>query len=198
MSKENKTIDRGLIKKILEADCEDPLASTDQLISQEIPPGVDRRSFLIRSAVGGAAAVMMGLCLGPGENSEGPRNTAVRRLPTKAAARSRPECREEGPGAGADDRGRVLQGGAGTFELAHDRPDAHHLRFLPASQPNCPPTNSPRRLSFRSTCSAVSARPARDTARSAPRWPDWLEKSRQPWTRNFSTACETSLTRRSR
>ena len=60
MSKENKKIDRGLIRKILEVDCEDPLASTDQLTSQEIPRGVDRRNFLIRSAVGGAAAVMMG------------------------------------------------------------------------------------------------------------------------------------------
>jgi L-serine dehydratase len=39
---------------------EDPLADTSRLISQEIPPGVDRRHFLIRSAVGGAAAVMMG------------------------------------------------------------------------------------------------------------------------------------------
>ena len=57
MSKENKKIDRGLIRKILEVDCEDPLASTDQLTSQEIPRGVDRRNFLIRSAVGGAAAV---------------------------------------------------------------------------------------------------------------------------------------------
>src|SRR5688500_2907106 len=60
MTKENKTIDRDLIKRIVEADCEDPLANTDQLISQEIPRGVDRRNFLIRSAVGGAAAVMMG------------------------------------------------------------------------------------------------------------------------------------------
>jgi L-serine dehydratase len=60
MTKENKTIDRDLIKRVLEADCEDALASTDQLISQEIPRGVDRRNFLIRSAVGGAAAVMMG------------------------------------------------------------------------------------------------------------------------------------------
>lgn len=56
----NKALDRGLIKRLLEADCEDPLASTDQLTSQEIPPGVDRRTFLMRSAVGGAAAVMMG------------------------------------------------------------------------------------------------------------------------------------------
>jgi len=56
----NKALDRSLIKRLLEADCEDPLASTDQLTSQEIPPGVDRRTFLMRSAVGGAAAVMMG------------------------------------------------------------------------------------------------------------------------------------------
>ncbi|HEX6213834.1 MAG TPA: twin-arginine translocation signal domain-containing protein, partial [Vicinamibacterales bacterium] len=39
---------------------EDLLADTSELISQETPPGVDRRSFLIRSAVGGAAAVMTG------------------------------------------------------------------------------------------------------------------------------------------
>src|SRR4030095_9614253 len=39
---------------------EDLLADVSGLISKEIPPGVDRRNFLIRSAVGGAAAVMMG------------------------------------------------------------------------------------------------------------------------------------------
>ena len=39
---------------------EDPLADTTALVSAEVPPGVDRRNFLIRSAVGGAAAVMMG------------------------------------------------------------------------------------------------------------------------------------------
>ncbi len=39
---------------------EDPLADTSELISQTVPHGVDRRSFLIRSAVGGAAAVMTG------------------------------------------------------------------------------------------------------------------------------------------
>jgi L-serine dehydratase len=43
----------------------DPLADTSGLISQEIPPGVDRRSFLIRSAVGGAAAVMTGCSPSP-------------------------------------------------------------------------------------------------------------------------------------
>jgi L-serine dehydratase len=39
---------------------DDPLADASPLMSHEIPPGVDRRNFLIRSAVGGAAAVMMG------------------------------------------------------------------------------------------------------------------------------------------
>ncbi|HEU5238039.1 MAG TPA: serine dehydratase beta chain, partial [Pyrinomonadaceae bacterium] len=38
----------------------DPIGDTDQLLSQEIPPGVDRRRFLMRSAVIGAAAVMTG------------------------------------------------------------------------------------------------------------------------------------------
>src|SRR5688572_28808443 len=39
---------------------EDPLADTSRLISKAIPPGVDRRNFLMRSAVGGAAAIMTG------------------------------------------------------------------------------------------------------------------------------------------
>ena len=43
-----------------EAGQEGPLGRADQLISQEIPPGVDRRTFLMRSAVIGATAVMLG------------------------------------------------------------------------------------------------------------------------------------------
>src|SRR5258706_10242463 len=38
----------------------DPLGNSDELISQKIPPGVDRRKFLMRSAVIGAATVMTG------------------------------------------------------------------------------------------------------------------------------------------
>jgi L-serine dehydratase len=52
-------IDPGYKEKPNESKA-DPLADMSSLISQEIPPGVDRRSFLMRSAVGGAAAVMMG------------------------------------------------------------------------------------------------------------------------------------------
>src|SRR5215510_14900674 len=42
------------------ASLEDPLVDTRELLAQEIPHGVDRRSFLMRTAVGGAAAVMTG------------------------------------------------------------------------------------------------------------------------------------------
>ena len=46
-----------------EADGDDLLGSTKQLVSQKIPPGVDRRKFLMRTAVGGAAAIMTGKSL---------------------------------------------------------------------------------------------------------------------------------------
>ena len=48
----------------------DPLADTSRLTSQKVPPGVDRRSFLIRSAVGGAAAVMTGSVVSAHERIE--------------------------------------------------------------------------------------------------------------------------------
>src|SRR3979411_598265 len=43
-----------------EVDRDDPLGNADEPISQEIPLGVDRRKFLMRSAVIGAAAVITG------------------------------------------------------------------------------------------------------------------------------------------
>jgi len=43
-----------------DAEREDPLGSTKQVLSQQTPSGVDRRTFFMRSAVVGAAAVMTG------------------------------------------------------------------------------------------------------------------------------------------
>ena len=60
---------------------EDPLADTSQLLSRDVPAGVDRRSFLIRSAVGGAAAVMTGCTV-----SDADRNA-------KAAATAPPQAK---------------------------------------------------------------------------------------------------------
>jgi L-serine dehydratase len=48
---------------------EDLLADTSGLLSREVPEGVDRRHFLIRSAVGGAAAVMTGCAVPEAERS---------------------------------------------------------------------------------------------------------------------------------
>src|SRR5262245_41333666 len=52
-----------------EAGPQDPLADTRPLIAHEIPHGVDRRSFLMRTAVGGAAAVMTGCSSSPEEKT---------------------------------------------------------------------------------------------------------------------------------
>jgi L-serine dehydratase len=64
---------------------EDPLADSG-LLNQEIPPGVDRRNFLIRSAVGGAAAVMMGRSVSAHERT----TKALATLPVLPQAGSTP------------------------------------------------------------------------------------------------------------
>jgi hypothetical protein len=43
-----------------EIDREDPLGSADELASQKVPDGVDRRTFLMRNALIGATAVITG------------------------------------------------------------------------------------------------------------------------------------------
>ncbi len=64
-----------------DSDGEDVLGNMEELLSQEVPPGVDRRNFLIRSAVGGAAAVMMGTLVLPAERTA----RALATLPQKPA-----------------------------------------------------------------------------------------------------------------
>lgn len=69
MSEEKKPFadNSGAVKQ---ADSNNPLAGSDSLISQEIPPGVDRRTFLMRSAVVGATTVMLGRSLSANERTE--------------------------------------------------------------------------------------------------------------------------------
>jgi L-serine dehydratase len=83
-TKDDETLDDhlGSTEKRLEAFKDDPLADTRQLISQEVPPGVDRRNFLIRSAVGGAAAVMTGRLVSAEERTA----MAIATLPPQAKA----------------------------------------------------------------------------------------------------------------
>src|SRR6478672_2342648 len=71
---------------------EDPLADTSQLLSPEIPPGVDRRNFLIRSAVGGAAAVMTGRVLSAEERTA----MAIATMPQAKPATAKPATAKAG------------------------------------------------------------------------------------------------------
>ncbi|HEU4890160.1 MAG TPA: serine dehydratase beta chain, partial [Vicinamibacterales bacterium] len=64
---------------------QDPLADTHDLMAPEIPHGIDRRSFLMRSAVGGAAAVMTGCAPKPDERA------------ATAAATAKPEAAAPSP-----------------------------------------------------------------------------------------------------
>ena len=73
---------------------DDPLADTTPLVSQEVPAGVDRRHFLIRSAVGGAAAVMTGRTLSAEERMA----TAVLTMPPQA----KPAAKAAAPPLAAD------------------------------------------------------------------------------------------------
>jgi len=64
----------------------DPLADTRELLSREVPAGVDRRHFLIRSAVGGAAAVMTGCTVSDADRT----SKAAATVPPTQAAKAPP------------------------------------------------------------------------------------------------------------
>ena len=67
---------------------ENPLVDTSGLIAPVVPHGLDRRSFLMRTAVGGAAAVMTGCAASPEDKTAKAAATAAPAAP--AAAPSAP------------------------------------------------------------------------------------------------------------
>src|ERR1044071_9931887 len=69
-----------------DAPLEEPLADIRQLIGTEVPAGVDRRIFLMRVAVGGAAAVMTGCAPTPEEQTAKAVATATPASPAAAPA----------------------------------------------------------------------------------------------------------------
>src|SRR5262245_38314419 len=71
---------------------EDPLADTSRLLGHAVPQGVDRRSFLMRTAVGGAAAVMTGCAASPETREAKAVETAK---PAAAAAPSAPPLAQD-------------------------------------------------------------------------------------------------------
>ena len=69
-----------------DASQEDVLADTSVLLTPEAPAGVDRRSFLIRSAVGGAAAVLTGCTVSEQDRASKAAATAAPAAKPAAAA----------------------------------------------------------------------------------------------------------------
>src|SRR5262252_5052876 len=63
---------------------ENPLADTNGLVAPVAPHGLDRRSFLMRTAVGGAAAVMTGCAASPEEKTAKAAATAAPSAPAPA------------------------------------------------------------------------------------------------------------------
>src|SRR5688500_15405575 len=82
-NKENEKLDDKLGSTAVTPDKvgADPLDDTSSLTSQPIPAGVDRRNFLMRSAVAGAAAVMTGRSVSAGERT----SRSLATLPQKPA-----------------------------------------------------------------------------------------------------------------
>jgi L-serine dehydratase len=102
MIKEHKShdVNASVTKQPHDVDWRDPLDSTVELISQKVPPGVDRRSFLMRSAVGAAAAVMTGSVISAHER-------------TAKAIATLPVLPQQSPAPPLDPKLNVVQKGKG-------------------------------------------------------------------------------------
>ena len=73
-------------EKLPDAGPQDPFADTQSLVAHVVPAGVDRRSFFIRAAVGGAAAVMTGCSPSTEEKTAKAAATAAPAAPAPSAA----------------------------------------------------------------------------------------------------------------
>jgi hypothetical protein len=134
---------------------DDPLADTSSLMSHEIPPGVDRRSFLIRSAVGGAAAVMVGRAVSVEARTE----MAIATLPQQAKGAPAKGAPAAGSAPALAKDLDVVKKGQGPVLTTVDefyrsgrvppvrtRSGRCALPTISTSAPpNCRPTNCPRR-----------------------------------------------------
>ena len=162
--------------------------------------------FLIRSAVGGAAAVMTGRYLSAEERTA----MAIATLPPQAKPATPPQGKPATPPLAADLN--VVKKGAGPVLTTVDE------FYKVGPGPSSSHTIGPMRITYdfyqqaaelpadklaKATKLQVNlfgslARRARATARNARRSPGWSGKNRPRSTRNFSTACATSPTRCSR
>ena len=103
-----------------------------EMNTSDLPDGVDRRAFMMRSALIGAMAVITGCSEGPASTGR----SACRSPPATPAPPLSEELHVAPKSEGADphDSRRILQSRSRALELPHHRTDAHHLRLLSALQ----------------------------------------------------------------
>ena len=98
--------------------------------TREMPAGVDRRAFMMRSAVVGAAAVHHRLLGRRRRRSRPPPPPPLPKPAGHMSADLDVVKKAKGPVMTTIDE--FYKVGPGPVEFAHHRPDAHHLRLLPA------------------------------------------------------------------
>ena len=120
----------------------------------DLPEDVDRRSFLMRNAVIGAAAVMTGTTWTTEARAQ---QAAKEAAAPKLGGQLSPDLDvvKATKGPVMTPGRRVLQGRPRPLEFAHDRADAHHLRLLPALHEAAGRPTGARPPGSRSICSAA-------------------------------------------
>lgn len=160
----------------------DPLGSTAELVSQEIPAGADRRTFLMRGAVVSAAALITGRGMSAEEKasrSSGPPGG------TKVSPNLNVVKKQKGPVMTTlDEFYKVGPGPSSSHTIGPMR-----ITMTSTSDaPSCRRISSPRPPDLKSICMGASAPPVRGMVPSARRSRGWLARSRRPSIRRFSTA----------
>ena len=89
--------DLNSIEQIRDADGKDPLGISDRTISQEIPAGADRRTFLMRGAVVGATAVITGRYISAQERADRSTAPPPNALPTPLSPDLNVVKKQKGP-----------------------------------------------------------------------------------------------------
>jgi hypothetical protein len=166
------------MKKVTGDDQTASLPGKEVLNTAGLPEGVDRRAFLMRSAVLGAASVIVG-CSPPaqppaaqtGAPPPAPADLDVVKKSKGPVMTVLDEFYKVGPGPSSSHT-------IGPMRITYDF--YQRCTKLPAAQ-------LARRPVSRSTCTAASAPPAKATAPSAPRWRDSSARSRPRSTRCSST-----------
>ena len=171
-------------------------------VPSEIPTGLDRRKFIMRSAVISAAAVMNGCTRA--ETSEPPLRQRLK--PHRRRRARRGACRPVDTDLNVvmKAKGPVLTTVDEFYKVGPGPSSSHTIGPMRITYDfyqqaaKLPAASLAKATKLQVNLFGSLMRQARDTVRSEPRSQGWSGKNRPRSTRSSWTACETSLTRCSR